>query len=198
MKIGKKALPALAAASLTAILAAGAVAHAAPKQTASVPDNVITKIRSWASDPVVIDAIRAQNRKNATLTQTDIDKLDKKWRAETKASAHPLIDSVMSNELSAYLSKIKQNAGGLYTEIFVMDDRGLNVGQSDVTSDYWQGDEAKWQKTYPVGPAAVFKDKVEFDESSQTYEAQVSISISDPDTGKPIGAVTVGVDADQL
>jgi hypothetical protein len=46
----------------------------------------------------------------------------------------------------------------MITEMFVMDAKGLNVGQSDVTSDYWQGDEAKWQKTYGAGPGVVFVD----------------------------------------
>jgi hypothetical protein len=33
------------------------------------------------------------------------------------------------------------------------------VGQSDVTSDYWQGDEGKWQKTFGTGDAnAIFVD----------------------------------------
>jgi uncharacterized phage infection (PIP) family protein YhgE len=37
----------------------------------------------------------------------------------------------------------------------VKDNKGLNVGQSDVTSDYWQGDEAKWKKSYKMGAGAV-------------------------------------------
>jgi hypothetical protein len=79
-----------------------------------------------------------------------------------------------------------------------MDNKGLNVGQSDVTSDYWQGDEAKWQKTYSVGPAAVFVDKIEQDESTQKFQTQVSISVVDPAGGAVIGAVTVGLDVEML
>ena len=79
-----------------------------------------------------------------------------------------------------------------------MDDRGLNAGQSDVTSDYWQGDEAKWQKTFKAGADAVFVDVVEKDESTQQLQVQVSVSIKDPETGKVIGAVTLGINVDQL
>ena len=43
-----------------------------------------------------------------------------------------------------------------------MDKFGLNVGQSSVTSDYWQGDEDKFQKTFAVGPDAVFIDEPEY------------------------------------
>jgi hypothetical protein len=84
----------------------------------------------------------------------------------------------------------------MYTEIFVMDNKGLNVGQSDVTSDYWQGDEAKWQKTYQVGPDAIHVSDVEQDESSQVFQAQVSVPVVDG--GQVIGAVTVGVNVDAL
>jgi hypothetical protein len=86
----------------------------------------------------------------------------------------------------------------MYTEIFVMDGRGLNVGQSDVTPDYWQGDEAKWQKTYLEGPGAIHIGDIEMDESTQQFQAQVSVSVVDPASGTVIGAVTVGVNVDAL
>ena len=106
--------------------------------------------------------------------------------------------AVLGNELSAYLKKVKAESEGLYTEIFVMDNKGLNVGQSDVTSDYWQGDEAKWQKTYSVGPNTIHVGKVSTDESSQALKSQLSMTISDPATGKAIGAITVGVNVEML
>lgn len=153
-------------------------------------------LREWMKDPVVVEAVKAQNAKHAGLTQDKIDALDKQWRSETKAAAKPLINEVMGNTLSAFLKKKEAEGKGLVTEIFVMDNKGLNVGQSDVTSDYWQGDEAKWQKTFSVGPAAVFVDKVEKDESTQKFQTQVSISIVDG--GAVIGAVTVGLDVEML
>ena len=79
-----------------------------------------------------------------------------------------------------------------------MDAKGLNVGTSDVTSDYMQGDEGKWQKTYLVGPDATFIDEVEFDESSKTFQSQVSTTVVDPATGKAIGAVTIGMNVEKL
>ena len=109
-----------------------------------------------------------------------------------------MIDAVLGNALSGYLRQQKDSAGGLVTEVFVMDNRGLNVGQSDVTSDYWQGDEAKWQKTYSAGPNAIFVDEVEMDESTQTFQSQLSMSIVDPATGEVIGAITVGINVDAL
>jgi hypothetical protein len=156
------------------------------------------QIKPWLSDPAVVDAVKAQNAKTSGLSDADIDKLDKQWRAEAKAGGGPLVNEVMGNALSAFLKGKKDGSGGVYSEIFVMDAKGLNVGASDVTSDYMQGDEGKWQKTYPVGPDAMFIDDVEFDESSKTFQSQVSGTVVDPATGQPIGAITIGINVEKL
>ncbi|OKH89725.1 hypothetical protein LF95_07360 [Thalassospira sp. TSL5-1] len=160
--------------------------------------NYSQDVKAWLSDPVVIDAVKAQNAENANLTQQDIDNLDKQWRAETAATDKPLIDKVLARPLSNFLREKADAAQGLITEIFVMDNKGLNVGQSDVTSDYWQGDEAKWQKTFLVGPGAIHMSDVELDESTQTYQSQLSLPVVDSDGKTVIGAVTVGVNVELL
>lgn len=156
-----------------------------------------TRIQSWIDAPAIIEALRRQNDANRSLTQTDIERLDAQWRQETLAAERPLIQAVLSTDLSRFLREIQTQHRGLFTEIFVVDNRGLNVGQSDMTSDYWQGDEYKWQRTFLVGPDAVFIDRVEEDESTQQFQSQVSLSITDPQTGQVIGSMTVGVDVDR-
>ena len=156
------------------------------------------KIKPWLSDPAVVEAVKAQNAKTGSLSDADIDKLDKQWRAEAKGGGGPLVDEVSGNALSTFLKGKKDASNGLYSEIFVMDAKGLNVGTSDVTSDYMQGDEGKWQKTYPVGPDAVFIDEVEFDDSSKAFQSQVSATVVDPASGKPIGAITIGINVEKL
>lgn len=157
-----------------------------------------SQVKGWLSDPAVVNAIKAQNAETSSLSDADIDALDKQWRAEAKAGGGPLVDKVLGNELSAFLKAKKDASNGLYSEIFVMDAKGLNVGQSDVTSDYMQGDEGKHQKTFGAGPDAVFIDEVEFDDSSQSYQSQLNATVSDPATGEAIGAITVGVNVEKL
>lgn len=156
------------------------------------------ELKNAFNDPAILDAVKAQNERHAALGQPDIDTLDKQWRAEAKTGKGALIDRVLANEVSQRLKAFKESGQGLYTEIFVMDNRGLNVGQSDVTSDFWQGDEAKWKNTYLVGPDAMFIDEIEHDESTQTFQSQLSMSIKDPATGEVIGAITVGIDVEAL
>jgi hypothetical protein len=173
-------------------------ALAAGPHEAPIAEYAKTKAPAWLNNAVVINAVKAQNAKNAALTQADIDKMDKQWMAETKASGKPLIDAVLGNELSKYLKKVQEDSKGLITEIFVMDDKGLNVGQSEVTSDYWQGDEAKWQKTFKVGPDAIHIGDVSQDESTQRFQSQLSLPVVDPEAKKVIGAVTIGLDVENL
>ncbi len=185
----KKFIGLAAAASLLTFISVADAATRAERIQYVVDSNV----RTWLQDPAVIDAIKAQNAKHAGLTQADIDQLDKQWRAERKETERPLIDSVLSNALSEHLSAAKDNSDGLFMEIFVMDNKGLNVGQADVTSDYWQGDEDKWQKSYLAGPYSIFIDEVEYDDSAKKFQVQVSVAVVDPATNQPIGAATIGM-----
>ncbi|MCK0197680.1 hypothetical protein MWN34_12225 [Ancylobacter sp. 6x-1] len=155
-----------------------------------VTEYVKAKVVPWLSDPVVIKAVLASNKLHAKLMQSDIDQLDADWKAKDAK----LIDSTTKNELAAFLTKKKEAAGGVMTEAFVMDDRGLNVGQTDMTSDMWQADEAKWQKSYGVGPHTIFVDKVEDDDGKKIAQASITIT----DHGKAIGAITVGIDVGKL
>lgn len=156
------------------------------------------KIKSFAQSPDVIAAIKAQNAVTAGYDDAKISELDSKWRAEAEGSDQPMIEEVLAHPVSKMLADVQDGSDGLFTEIFVMDAKGLNVGQSEVTSDYWQGDEAKWKETFLAGPEAIHLSDVEEDESTQTFQSQVSISIADPDTGSVIGAITVGVDVGLL
>ncbi|GAA0773157.1 hypothetical protein E1180_10885 [Roseibium denhamense] len=151
-----------------------------------------------AGSDIVVAAVKARNTETAAFDQAQIDALDTAWRSELDSNDQPMIDEVLDNELSLHLLDIQDSSDGLFTEIFVMDAKGLNVGQSDVTSDYWQGDEAKWQDTYGKGAGAILIGELEQDDSTQLLQSQVSLSITDPDSGEPIGAITFGVNVEKL
>ncbi|MEQ8589503.1 MAG: hypothetical protein RIB70_07060 [Roseitalea porphyridii] len=159
---------------------------------------VSRNVLPWVDDPVIIDAVRDQNAKHANLTPAEINRLDLNWRAQVTTSDRPMVDEVLGRDISRFLARKQDASRGLITEIFVMDNKGLNVGQSTITSDYWQGDEAKWQQTFNVGPGVVFVDGGDVDESTRARQSQASITISDPATGEVIGAITVGIDLDRL
>ncbi|MEL6318234.1 MAG: hypothetical protein AAFR16_11425 [Pseudomonadota bacterium] len=184
-----------AAAMLAAVAATPAFAGEYDDALAALAQD---KLRAIAADPAVVAAVREQNARTAALSADEIVALDKDWRAQVGGADTPLIDQVLSADASARLVAARDESEGMFTEIFAMDAKGLNVAASDVTSDYWQGDEAKWQETYLVGADAVHVSEVELDESTQSYQAQVSIAVVDPDTNAPIGAVTFGVDVEMM
>lgn len=156
------------------------------------------EISPWINNPVLVSAILAQNSRTHQYRQDQIDTLDQTWRAEVGTESSEIITSVLDNPASDFLRERLEQAGGVISEIFAMDARGLNVAASNVTSDYWQGDEAKFQNTYPMGAGSVHIGEVEFDESSQTYQAQISVVIVDPTDNSPIGAMTIGLNAEAL
>lgn len=182
----------------TAIFLAGAgVAHA-DAFTAALQGYLDAEIAGYAQDQRLVDAINAQNDDTAAYDQARIDELDGMWRSEIGMSDAPTITPVIENALSAYLRDAVSASDGRIVEVFVMDSQGLNVAASAPTSDYWQGDEAKFQETYGAGPGATHISDVEFDESSQSYQGQISMTVVDPATGEAIGAVTFGVDPEAL
>nr|WP_139111187.1 hypothetical protein [Stappia indica] len=158
-----------------------------------------TQLQEIARSPVVIDAVRAQNLKTSAYSDARIAELDREWGEETDGDySRPLIDTTMAREVSHHLRDVQTRSEGLFTEIILMDARGLNVGISRVTSDYWQGDEDKWKKTFLVGPESLHIGPLEEDLSTRTVQSQVSLPVVDPDTGKVIGALTFGVDVEEM
>jgi C4-dicarboxylate-specific signal transduction histidine kinase len=161
----------------------------AEKASPAIVDYVQTQIVPLGTDPVIVAAVKAENARRKSLDQ--IKELDEKWKRTPGIADYmkALMDSACGSRLRSL-----QSAAGFFAEAFVMDNQGANVCMSDKTSDYWQGDEAKFQQSYKGGAGAVFIDEVAFDESSQKYVVQASVPVKDGDN--VIGALTVSVDLD--
>lgn len=157
-----------------------------------------TEILSWAKNPIIVNAVKEANKK-AIRSQDEINQLDKKWMATE--GIDDWIGSFIRNPCADYLRGLQYKKEGrrtLFPEIFVMDKQGCIVAETNKTSDYWQGDEAKFIKSFASGKGEIFIDEPEFDESSRTYSLQVSVPVMDSDTSLAIGAITVAIDLDSL
>ncbi len=162
----------------------------------ALEDAVLPAIGEVLREPIVEYTVLAQNVRHAYLEQADIDELDANWRAEREQDEQPLISATLANPTSSYLTRVQAHSLGLYTEIFIMDDKGLNVGQSNISSDFWQGDEAKFQETFGVGTGTVFIDEPEFRDDIGVWVVQVNATV-DLD-GAAIGAATFEVNLTEL
>lgn len=171
--------------------------NAPPSVEALLTPDVLEEIDRLLSDPIVTLAVATQNARRGQVTPEEIAALDAEWVREAAASGEqPLIAATLGHPLSTYLLRAQARSLGLYCEIFVMDRNGLNVGQSSVTSDYWQGDEAKVQETLPKGAGAVFVDAPEFHAETATWRVQVNVTLDD--AGSPIGVGTVELNLTEL
>jgi hypothetical protein len=145
------------------------------------------KIAQWGKDPVLIKAVKEQNAKKASLS--DIQAIDKQWMD----GKDTLSAAMAKNSCSSYLKSLEKKHP-TYDESFVMDNQGANVCMTNRTSDYWQGDEAKWQKSFEGGKGAIFIDERKYDSSAKAIIVQISVPVMDGD--KAIGAITVGIKVD--
>lgn len=138
-----------------------------------------------AADSSILKAVREQNKKNTLEKTKSIDELWLKGKVE-KA----LLDTLMNNQCALVLKKFTKTFPYI-VEAFVMDKYGANVCMLNKTSDYWQGDEAKFVKAYAAGKGGIFVDKVRFDVSTQIYSTQVSVPVLEDH--EAIGAITFGI-----
>lgn len=173
------------------LIAGSTLIYAAEKAPQKVVDLANSKLANLGTDPVIIEAVKAENAKGKSLHQ--IKEMDKRWKAH--AGIADYMKAMMESECGKRLAAI-QKSTPYYSEIFVMDNQGGNVAMTDKTSDYWQGDEAKFQKSFNGGAGAVFVDEVQFDDSAQAYLVQVSVPVKDNNT--VIGAITIGIDVDKI
>jgi len=167
------------------------IGFAGEKAPQKVVDLANTELVTMGTDPVIVEAVKAENAKGKTLDQ--IKEMDEKWQAT--AGVADFMQVLMDSDCGKHL-KSKQESEPYYAEIFVMDNQGALVALTDKTSDYWQGDEAKFTESYKDGAGAVHIGDVEFDDSSQAYLVQVSVPVKDGD--KAIGAITIGIDVDKV
>jgi len=175
--------------SVLAVAASGVTAFASAS-TDAVRKLAESELAALGRDAVIVEAVKAQNAAGRTLDE--IKALDAKWQATAGVAdfMKVLIDSPAGKHLAAW-----KQSHAYVSEVFVMDNQGANVAQTDKTSDYWQGDEAKFTECFK-GKGTVFLGRMDFDESTQTYSIQVSVPVLDGEA--LIGAICIGVDVEKI
>ena len=185
----KKTVQLITVFSMLWLLAAMDV-NAGEKAPQSVVALAHSQLSQIGTDPIIVKAVKENNSDGETLAQ--VKAMDEKWKATPGIA--PFMQDLMNSRCGRHLISIQEQKPYI-VEIFVMDQLGANVAMTDKTSDYWQGDEAKFINSFNGG-GAVFVDDVAFDDSSQAYLVQVSVPVKD---GRAvIGAITFGIDLDKL
>lgn len=157
----------------------------------------IAELTRLSNSRNLVDAIVAQNAHTFRLKQSDIAALDRQYQADVKTKSGIAIE-LMARPASQMLKDYVEGAQDRIVLIMLMDKSGLNVADSRLTHDYWQGDEEKFTQTLPLGPGAVHWGKAERDDVTGRVMHIVARTVIDPKTGEPIGAIAIGYDAAAL
>ncbi|MFC1664563.1 PDC sensor domain-containing protein [Pseudomonadota bacterium] len=146
-------------------------------------------VQHMALNPTLINAVLAQN--NKTLTLDEIKKRDEKWKATSKSKEFMPLKLQLENNPAGRLLKKTVTKNSAFNEGFLTDNQGANVANFPPTSDYWQGDEEKWLASFNAGEGKIFIGPVEFDESTNSYAAQISAPVYH--RGNTVGVLVMGV-----
>lgn len=166
--------------------------------TKVVIDHIIkNRLEKLNKAPSVISAVKEANQQESK-TILDLIELENRWRNDDNALINSVLDNSCAKLLKEFQSAERYNRRSLYMEIFVMDKLGNIIASTNKTSDYWQGDEAKFYEAFNNGQGKNFVDKPSFDDSTQSYLIQVSLPINDPETKTTIGAITCGISMNSL
>jgi sensor histidine kinase regulating citrate/malate metabolism len=140
--------------------------------------------------------VQKANAQHANYSKTQIRALNKQWQQQLNSSDKPLINSVMNNGLSALLEKIEEHSNGLYQGIIMTDSKGLNIGQTYMTGQYWQGGKSFWKKAFKTSPGNpyIFQGS---NRKGQLKPAMIALPILDSHN-TPIGVVAVDINISKL
>ncbi len=125
--------------------------------------------------------------------QEYIEEKDEAWKVAGKEEITPFMQDLINNELSkqireefelkeAYRAKYGY---AVFGEIFLTNRYGVNVAQTQKTSDYYQADEEWWQRAREDGLSVT---DVEYDLSTGSYSIDIGVRVDD-ENGDFLGVV---------
>ena len=173
-------------ASLVKALDADAGASKAVKQF------VTARLIPLCTNGVLVRQARAQNEYRTSLEA--VKRIDKDWiTAEEELSIQ---QEKLSNQCAVELKRILQERPAI-VEAFAMDDQGAIVGATRLTSDYWQGDEAKWQNAFNRARGGIDIGTVRFEKATGRKRQCVSLALFTK-RGRVVGTVSYDIAVDKL
>ena len=160
-----------------------------------IEDLLNVKIRFATHMGFIPSLVRAvENQNNLSISLADIKANDESWKKADEGS-NTLIRRVTQNDVAKYFQRRVENNPAI-DEVFLTDNQGANVAAFPPTSDYWQGDEDKWSRSYNNGDGVVYIGPLEYDES--TKKTQVQISAPVVSQNETIGVLVLGVSVNYI
>lgn len=161
-----------------------------PKDIQQILQKKIDLVKPLLQEQVIVDEVVKANKK-PPLTAKEITKLDNEWRSSKRIT--PFVKSLMTNDCARRLLAL-QKQHPEFLEIFIADAQGLNVCQTNKTTDYYQADEDWWVDGFaPKKGKPNFSD-IEFDQDTRAIVIAFYLPIVDPKTQKIIAVCKSTID----
>lgn len=144
----------------------------------------IDQLETVFSSEAIADTLRAANEQHQGLSLSQIKQMDAEWVQKT--TGQQWIDEMMINACADVLFAF-QDEHIEFVEMFITDRYGLNVCQTNKTSDYYQADEKWWIDTYVNGKGKTYHGGIEYDDSAFSEVISIYIPIRDKKTGEVLG-----------
>lgn len=173
-----------------------AISAQAADYTQDLNDFINQEMKPWVNSDIVVDSLRSQNESNAANSESNLMVLDNNWRAEIRKINQPLISQVLNSDLSQFLKKKLSEGQGVYTEITIVDNKGLNIAQTIISERYWNAGLPRWDKTFRQNSYATYISDIYYSDETSKFQVEVSFMIIADD--QPIGIIAAGIDVEQL
>lgn len=138
----------------------------------------MTNVSVLAATPSLLEAAETSNARYGTSSENTLNRLkgaDEEW-VETRGASQFAIDLVAS-ETSRFLRNV-QSLSPTYTEIMLTDGQGALVAATNITTDYYQGDEAWWQDAYGNGTTGtIYVSDVQYDQSAGDNAFEIAVPL---------------------
>ena len=143
-------------------------------------------IKNLAQESYLIRLVKETNEKNQSISNSEIRRLDERW--QRTEGIDDFIKPFITNDTALFLVAF-QDENDVFSEIFVTDMKGLIIGETNKTSDYYQADEEWWVQTFNEGKGKEFFGEIEYDESSRSEAIPIYVPVLDPDSKAVIGVI---------
>ena len=134
------------------------------------------QLKSLLQSPEVVETLTAADHSDARDKGANIanyQALDQKMQNNRYASD---VQELLHNRCARRLKKF-QATHPMFAEIFITDLVGMNVCQSNMTSDFYQADELWWQKAIRLREGETLYGAMEYDESANVMAVPIYIPI---------------------
>jgi hypothetical protein len=132
--------------------------------------------------PVYVEALQASNQNSRDLQLSEILERDRAW--QLAAASDDVVAEQTDKRCNQALREFQARVAS-FAEIFVTNERGMNVCVTNRTTDYYQADEDWWQMAFRADQPK--NGHLQFDQSAGVVAVPAYLPVTDPATGVTIG-----------